>query len=262
MSQPAPLTTLEAALRRDRWLVMLGLASAIALAWAWLAPMAGDMYGRMDGPAAWMMTARWDLPYAALMFGMWAAMMLGMMLPSAAPTVLLYGTVARNSVQSEAPVTRTYLFALGYLLAWTGFSFLATLLQWALAQTALLSPMMESSSPVFSAAVLLAAGIYQWTPLKDVCLRQCRGPVDFLTQHWRAGRIGALSMGLRHGLYCVGCCWVLMTLLLVGGVMNLLWIAAITIFVLLEKVTSFGRTGGRLSGLGLIVAGVIVLLRI
>ncbi len=257
----AATTALETALRRDRWWVLAGLTGAVALVWTWLAPMAADMYGRMDGAAAWMMTARWDLPYGALMFGMWAAMMLGMMLPSAAPAILLYARVARSGAAPQAPVARTYLFALGYLLAWAGFSLIATALQYLLARLALLSPMMESNSPVFSAAVLLAAGVYQWTPLKDVCLRQCRGPVDFLTRHWRAGPGGALQMGAHHGLYCVGCCWVLMALLFVGGVMNLLWIAAITIFVLLEKVTSFGRSGGRVSGLALIASGVFLLLR-
>lgn len=222
--------------------------------------MASDMYGSMEGPAAWMMTARWDAPYAILMLAMWAAMMLGMMLPSAAPTILLYARVARSGESAHAPVTRTYLFALGYLLAWAGFSLAATLLQWQLASAALLSPMMESNSALFSAAVLVAAGVYQWTPLKEACLRQCRGPVDFITRYWRPGVGGALGMGLRHGLYCVGCCWVLMALLFVGGVMNLLWIAAITIFVLLEKVASFGRSGGRLSGLALIAAGLWLLL--
>ena len=254
------MTALEAALSRDRLWVLLGLGGAVALAWSWIAPMGVDMYGRMDGPSAWMMTARWDPAYAALMLGMWSVMMLGMMLPSAAAGILLYARVARSDARSGSPVARTYLFAVGYLLAWAAFSLMATTLQWLLGSAALLTPMMESDSHRFSAAVLIAAGIYQWTPLKDVCLRQCRGPAEFLSRHWRRGMSGALRMGFHHGLYCVGCCWVLMLLLFVGGVMNLIWIAAITIFVLLEKLMPGGRTAGRLSGIAMLFAGVAVLL--
>lgn len=255
------MTALEAALSRDRLWVLLGLGGAVALAWSWIAPMGVDMYGRMDGASAWMMTARWDGAYAALMFGMWSAMMLGMMLPSATAGVLLYARVARSDARSGSPVVRTYLFAAGYLLAWTAFSAAATALQAALASSGLLTPMMESGNARFSAAILVAAGIYQWTPVKDACLRQCRGPADFLSRHWRRGLAGALRMGFHHGLYCVGCCWVLMLLLFVGGVMNLAWIAAITIFVLVEKLLPGGRIAGRLSGLVMVVAGLLVLLR-
>jgi predicted metal-binding membrane protein len=215
----------------------------------------------MDGPAAWMMTARWDGAYAALMFGMWSVMMLGMMLPSAAAGILLYARVARSDARSGSPVTRTYLFAAGYLLAWAAFSAVATLLQWLLASATLLTPMMESDSHRFSAAVLIAAGIYQWTPLKDVCLRQCRGPADFLARYWRRGMTGALRMGFQHGLYCVGCCWVLMLLLFVGGVMNLVWIAAITVFVLVEKLAPPGVLAGRVVGLLMMAAGLLLLVR-
>ncbi len=251
---------LESVLRRERAAVVTGLAGAVAIAWVWLVPASLDMYGEMNGPAAWMMAASWDGRYFSLMFGMWSLMMLGMMLPSATPAILLFGAVLRSRPQAEASVARQYIFTLGYLLAWTGFSLAATLLQWALSHAGLLSPMMESTSAVAGGVLLLAAGLYQWTPLKQSCLARCRSPMDWLSRHWQPQLSGALRMGLEHGLYCVGCCWMLMLLLFVGGVMSLTWIAGITIFVLLEKLAPFGVQGGRLSGLLLIAAGATVLL--
>jgi predicted metal-binding membrane protein len=238
---------------RDRLAVLAGLAGAVALAWLYLVPASLDMYGAMDGLSAWMMTAAWDAEYFVLMFGMWAVMMIGMMVPSALPAILLFGKVVAGK---EAPLARTYAFAGGYVLAWASFSIVATVLQWGLSQAALLSPMMVGTSATLGAAVLIAAGIYQWTPLKQVCLTRCRSPMAFLSQHWRPGVGGALRLGALHGLYCVGCCWALMLLLFVGGVMSLLWIGAITIFVLLEKLAPFGVQGGKLSGALLVAAGV------
>lgn len=262
-AEPAPVarvSALEAVLRRDRLAVLAGLAGAIALSWLYLVPVSRDMYGAMDGLSAWMMEGTWDGRYLLLIFLMWAVMMVGMMLPSAAPTLLLFANILRKSDAQNAPVARTYAFAGGYLLAWTAFSFAATLLQWALAETALLSPMMITTSPTLGAFILVATGIYQWTPLKQSCLKRCRSPADFLSRHWRPGFSGALRMGAWHGLYCVGCCWMLMLLLFFGGVMSLTWIAAITIFVLLEKLAPFGVQGGRLSGVLLLLAGLGVLL--
>ena len=240
--------------------MLAGLTGAVVLSWLYLVPVSRDMYGAMDGLSAWMMEGTWDARYLLLIFLMWAVMMVGMMLPSAAPTLLLFAMVLRKSDPQNAPVARTYAFAGGYLLAWTAFSFAATLLQWGLAETALLSPMMITTSPTLGALILAAAGIYQWTPLKQSCLKRCRSPADFLSRHWRPGFTGALRMGAWHGLYCVGCCWVLMLLLFFGGVMSLTWIAAITIFVLLEKLAPLGVQGGRLSGALLLLAGLGVLL--
>ena len=251
---------LQALLARERLTVLAGLAGAIGLSWLWLVPASRDMYGAMDGLSAWMMQADWDARYFLLVFLMWAVMMVGMMLPSAAPAILLYASVMKNSAGAQAPVARSYAFAGGYLLAWAGFSLAATLLQWALAEVGLLSMMMESSSRTLGAALLVIAGVYQWTPLKDKCLTYCRGPAAFITQHFRPGIGGALTLGAHHGLYCVGCCWALMLLLFVGGVMSLLWIAAITIFVLLEKLAPLGAQGGRLSGALLVAAGLYLLL--
>lgn len=252
---------LEMLLARERPAVTAGLAGAVALSWLYLLPASRDMYGAMDGLSAWMMQATWDAGYVLLIFGMWAVMMVGMMLPSAAPAILLYARALRGGGAAvPAAVVRTYAFAGGYLLAWTGFSLAATLAQWGLAEAALLSPMMEGTSRSFGGALLIAAGVYQWTPLKQACLTSCRAPAAFITQHFRPGVGGALRLGVHHGLYCVGCCWALMALLFVGGVMNLLWIAAITIFVLLEKLAPHGAQGGRVSGLLLIATGAWTLL--
>ncbi len=244
-----------ALLRRSELAILAGIAGTVGLCWAYLIAASRDMYGPMEGLAAWMMHATWDGQYLALMFLMWTVMMTGMMLPSAAHTILLYGTVVRSSPQSQRPVVRSYAFVGGYLLTWTAFSVLATLLQWQLAKAALLSPMMESVSPLLGAILLILAGIYQWTPLKRACLSQCRSPLHYLMRHWRPGVIGALRMGAGHGLFCLGCCWALMLLLFFGGVMSLLWIAGLTLFVLFEKVAPFGVWAGRISGGTLILAG-------
>jgi predicted metal-binding membrane protein len=221
--------------------------------------MALDMYGPMTGPSAWMMTGRWDWPHIFLLVSMWAVMMTGMMLPSAAPMLLLYATVARRRLDS--PVLRVYALAAGYLVVWALFSVFATGTQRALSHLLVLSPMMVLQSRVISAALLVIAGIYQLTPLKRACLTTCRSPVSFLARHWRADTLGAFRMGLAHGLYCLGCCWALMLLLFVGGVMNLYVISALTVFVLLEKLAPLGIQAGRLSGGLLIATGVWLTLR-
>jgi predicted metal-binding membrane protein len=244
----------------DKAFVIFGVAAVIIGAWAYVVPASLDMYGRMDGAAAWMMEATWDARYLALMFLMWAVMMVAMMLPSALPSILIFQRAIRNDPTVRSPARRMLAFAAGYVVAWSAFSIAATLLQWALAEAALLSPMMVSVSPRLGGAILIAAGLYQWTPLKNACLRHCRSPLAFLVEHWQPGVPGALRLGMRHGLHCIGCCWALMLLLFVGGVMSLLWIAGITAFVLLEKLAPHGVQGGRLSGLGLMLCGVWVLM--
>ena len=243
----------------DKPFVIAGLAGVVACAWAYLIPPSLDMYGRMDGAAAWMMEASWDARYLLLIFLMWAAMMVAMMLPSALPTILIFHDAVRSDPQVRSPSRRTFAFAAGYILAWSGFSVGATLLQWGLAEAALLSPMMVSASPWLGGAILIVAGAYQWTPVKYACLQRCRSPLAFLMEHWQPGMPGALRLGLRHGLHCVGCCWALMLLLFVGGVMSLLWIGAITAFVLMEKLAPYSVQRGRLSGLALLLAGAWVL---
>ena len=165
---------------RDRALVIVGLAVVIACAWAYLVRASLDMYGRMDGAAAWMMESTWDARYIVLIFCMWAVMMVAMMLPSALPTILIFHKGLRNDAQPRSASQRAFAFAAGYLLAWLGFSVAATLLQWALAEVALLSPMMVSASPWLGGAILLVAGVYQWTRLKSACLRHCRSPLTII----------------------------------------------------------------------------------
>ena len=244
---------------RDKAFVIAGLACVIACAWAYVISATVDMNGRMDGAAGWMMKATWDATYLLLIFSMWAVMMVAMMLPSALPTILIFHRAVRNDPEVRSPSRRTFAFVAGYILAWCGFSVGATLLQWGLAEAALLSPMMVSASAWLGGAILIVAGVYQWTPLKYACVRQCRSPLAFLAEHWEPGMPRALRLGLHHGLYCVGCCWGLMLLLFVGGVMSLLWIAAITAFVLLEKLAPYGALVQRLSGLALVLAGAWVL---
>jgi predicted metal-binding membrane protein len=187
-------------------------------------------------------------------------MMAAMMLPSAAPTILLVGALIRN--RGSAVRGRTALFASGYLLVWVGFSAAATLLQWGLGEAGLLSETMALGNIIVAGVVLIAAGAYQWTPLKDTCLTHCRSPAEFLVRHWSPGAFGAVRTGIRHGVFCLGCCWMLMMLLFVGGLMNLAWIAAIALLVLLEKTIPWGDRMSRLSGAVLAVWGAASLVQV
>ena len=263
MATKAPIT-MDALLRRDRLVVAAALAGLTALAWLYLVGMARHM-AAMDMHAAIGMAmpqvAPWAAADVALLFAMWTVMMVGMMLPSAAPMILVFTTVNRRREAQQRPLARTGTFVLGYVVVWTGYSALAALAQWALHSAALLFPAMVSTSPYVGGGLLLAAGIYQWTPLKYACLTSCRSPMAFLMTEWREGARGALVMGLRHGAYCVGCCWVLMALLFVGGVMNVLWIAGLAILVLMEKVVPAGHRISRLAGAALAAAGLFLLFR-
>lgn len=281
-------TALESLLRRDRVIVAASLAALTVIAWTytlWLAAamnidgmsMSGPGMGadmrmapamemdgmEMDAGAALSLGTvlgisprPWSSVEAGVTLTMWVVMMVGMMLPSATPMILLYARVGRQSRKEGKPFAATGFFAGGYLLAWVGFALAATLGQWLMEGT-LLSTALASASRIFSGAVLIVAGLYQWTPLKDACLSQCQAPIVFLQRHggFRRDPAGAVGLGLRHGLYCIGCCWALMTLLFVGGIMNVLWIAAIAIFVLAEKVFFPGRLLSRIAGTLLIAAG-------
>ena len=234
----------------DRWVIGAALAVVIALSWGWIAPMALDMYGPMTGWSGWMMTRTWDLTHQALLFAMWAVMMIGMMLPSAAPAVFLYASVVRRNAEGERLPARVFAFAAGYLVVWILFSLFVTALQLRLTKASLLSPMMELRSRWFSGGLVLIAGTYQFTPWKRRCLACCRSLF---------GHSGAFQAGMRNGMSCLGCCWALMLLLFVGGVMNLRWLSVLTIFVLLEKVTLRGSRGTRVSGVLLLAAGISIL---
>ena len=240
-------------LSNQRLLPILSLGAVVAVAWVYLVYIAAGMEGMSMVVAA----KPWTLAEAAMMLVMWAVMMAGMMLPGAAPMILLFATIERRQRAAGEPASSTAAFGLGYVIAWTGFSLGATALQWALHEAALLTPMMASSSTTFAGLLFVAAGLYQWTALKHACLRHCRSPLHFIVQHWREGRSGALRMGLIHGFYCVGCCWALMGLLFAGGVMNLVWIAAIALFVLAEKV--WGEAVARASGVAMLGVGAYLL---
>jgi predicted metal-binding membrane protein len=253
-------TALETVLKRDWTLVLSGLVGISALAWVYVAYLAWGMQPMdMAMEMAMPRMQSWSVLDLVLLFIMWAVMMVAMMVPAAASMILTFATISRRRREQHQPYVPTAVFLAGYILVWMGFSVLATLAQWVLHTAALLSPMMVSTSPVLGGVLLVVAGIFQWTPLKYTCLTRCRSPLGFLTTEWREGTWGALIMGLKHGGYCTGCCWVLMALLFVAGVMNLVWVATITAFVLMEKLVPRGDLIGRVAGGLLILAGLIVL---
>ncbi len=251
-SQSPPL---ERVLKSDRFITIGSLVFVCLVSWFYILSGAGVGMGEMVS-----VKSSWTPAYFALMLTMWWVMMVAMMLPSAAPTILLFAAVNRKSHQQGRPYTQTGFFAAGYLAVWGGFSFVAVVAQWGLVHLTLLSTMMQTTSPYLGAGLLIAAGAYQLTPLKQACLRHCRSPIEFIAHHWRQGTVGAFRMGLEHGLFCLGCCWVLMALLYYGGVMNLWWIAGLAFYVLIEKLSPLGPRFGRFTGSFLIIWGVGVLL--
>ncbi|WP_457586855.1 DUF2182 domain-containing protein [Ensifer canadensis] len=279
-------TALETFLRRDRVIVAISLLALTGITWLyilWLAasmgataimPASGDALSggiAMDmgtgsdmdmspGAMASMTDVAvrpWSAATFAYAFVMWAVMMIGMMTPSATPMILLYARVGRQAALDDKPFAATGFFAGGYLSAWVLFAALATSGQWLLEEALLLTPMLASASRILSAVILISVGLYQWTPLKDACLRQCQAPFLFIQNHggFRRDAGGACRLGLLHGFYCVGCCWALMALLFIGGVMNVLWIALIAILVLAEKVVPGGRMLSRIAGTLIVMAG-------
>lgn len=241
-------TFTEAFLRRDRAIVLAGLGLLIFLSWAYIGYLAWDMTRTMEmadanmGMGVAMPTFQpWGVVDFLLMFIMWTVMMFAMMTPSAAPMVLMYNRLNQQRQTQLKPVLGTAVFFLGYLLVWTAFSAVATLAQGGLHAVTLLSPMMRTTSPVLGGIILITAGVFQFTSLKYTCLSHCRTPLGFFMAEWREGEWGALAMGVRHGVFCVGCCWLIMALLFVAGVMNLIWIAVIAAYVLVEKLLPGGH---------------------
>jgi predicted metal-binding membrane protein len=266
-------TIFEAVLRRDRVIVAGALILLIVLAWGYVLWLVDVMrMGGMEMPGMRMVAnplgaamipalQPWSVTEFALMFVMWTIMMFGMMVPSAAPMILIYVRVGREAEKKSKALAGTAYFVAGYLLAWTAFSLIATTGQWMLERASLLTPMMASKSTIVGGIVLVAAGVFQWMPLKDICLNHCQAPLMFIQRHggFRRQPLGSLRIGLHHGLYCIGCCWALMALLFVGGIMNVLWIAGIAILVLAEKVIPLGNILSRVAGVGFIAAGVWLL---
>jgi predicted metal-binding membrane protein len=264
---PAGSSSLEELALRDRAPILVALIGVTAVSWLYLLHLARQGMGAMDAMpdmpdmpdmvAGTMssMSAPWTAVDFALMFAMWWVMMIGMMLPSASPMILTFATVNRRRRERGQAFLPTSLFTGGYLLVWGGFSLAATLAQWELDRTALLLPSMKTGSALLGGILFVVAGIYQWTPLKRACLASCRSPLDFAINRWRDGWTGALRMGVEHGAYCLGCCAVLMALLFVGGVMNLLWVAAIAAFVFVEKLFPSGQWIARASGVLMVAFG-------
>ena len=226
----------------------MGLSLLIALAWAWLAlwkmPGGGEIF---------------TLPNYLTMFAMWAIMMVAMMVPSALPMILLYSASVKKARADGGHLAPLAVFVLGYVVIWTLFSAFAALFQLTLQDIGIVNKMIVGTNPWLSGGLLILAGAYQMSALKDQCLRFCQHPVMFITKYWRTGRFGALKMGIIHGGYCVGCCWALMMLLFVGGVMNLLWVAAIAIYVLAEKILPLPQKWGIFSGTVILFTGVYVI---
>ena len=246
--------------RHDRVAILSALAAITGLAWLYLIRTAGGMTGAMtDAPMEIVRIRTWESADFLLVFLMWAIMMVGMMVPSAIPMTMVYAAVVRKAVRQGTVVPPTFVFVSGYVAMWTLFSVAATLAQWGLDRAALLSPMLVTTSPAIGASLLIAAGVYQLTPFKQACLRRCRSPAHFISGHWRQGASGAFRMGVEHGAFCLGCCWLLMGLLFVVGVMNLLWIAAIATFVLVEKIVPHPTLPARIGGGAMIVTGLALL---
>lgn len=255
MTEPSAL---ELVLRRDRLIVAIGLAAVVALSWGYLIAGAGIDMSMADMP---MEPTPWSPAQALIMFAMWWVMMIAMMVPSATPMVLLFTAIKRRQGEKSS-VLLAWLFLAGYLVIWAGFSLVAVSVQWTLERVGLFSQsMMTSTSTMLGGILLLAAGLYQLTPIKRACLRYCENPLFFLSRYWQPGALGALRMGFRHGSYCVGCCWFLMALLFVTGVMNLIWIVAVAIYVGFEKLLPRSQWLSRATGIALIISAAFVFTR-
>ncbi len=250
---------------RERTLIAGCIVLITALAWAYLVHVNRSMVSAaesdpMMAAMGMVMDQPWGMQDLVLTFVMWSVMMVGMMAVSALPVLLLFaGIQAQRGHRGGVPMVPS--FGLGYLVVWVGFSALATGAQWALHEGALLSPAMATTSTLLAGVILIAGGVYQLTPMKSGCLFRCQSPLGFLMSRWRDGWRGAFQMGLRHGLFCLGCCWALMAVLFVVGVMNLAWVAALTLFILVEKVGPGGAWVSRAGGVVMIVLGGVVLVR-
>jgi predicted metal-binding membrane protein len=260
MTRTGPL---QHVLRRDRLTVLIALFILCVLSWLYIIYLYDQMYPmNMDALLfAMPMTANWSWTDCLLLFLMWFVMMIAMMTPSIAPLVLIFALINRKRQRQQNPFVPTGYLLGGYFFVWAVFSLFATLLQWILQQFSLLNPEMTTTSKIVGGTILVLAGIFQFTPLKDTCLRQCRSPISFIHQYWKDGKSGAFKMGMQNGIYCLGCCWILMLLLFVSGIMNILWIVLISLFVLIEKVLTSVKAIPVVAAITLIAYGVIILLQ-
>jgi predicted metal-binding membrane protein len=254
--------SLEHVLRKDRLVIICSLFFITLLSWFYIIYLYKQMV-YMDMNAlffAMPMTAEWTPTDFVLLFLMWIVMMIAMMTPSVAPLILTFATINRQRRQQERPFVNTAYLWTGYFLVWAAFSLVATSLQWLLQQVSLLNPDMKTTSKILGSVILITAGIFQFTPLKHTCLSYCRSPLDFVLHRWKEGKKGALQMGIENGFYCVGCCWMLMVLLFVAGIMNLLWVAVIALFVLIEKLSPRVKWIPQVAGCVLIAYGTLLLI--
>jgi predicted metal-binding membrane protein len=250
--------------RRERWILISGLTVLVLFAWLYLFHLSSSMSRSGMEMGAGMETALpalmpWSRHEFLLTFVMWVVMMAGMMIPSALPMVVIFHQLRSRRHPGKTAVQYTFVFVAGYLAAWTAYSFFATLAQGWLHNRALLDMNAAATSPLLGGVVLIAAGTYQFTTWKNTCLRYCRSPLGYLMTEWRDGLYGAFRMGVRHGAFCLACCWVLMALLFIVGVMNLLWAVVITVYVLLEKVAPGGQWISRVAGAGMLLWGLWML---
>ena len=258
MTADGPLDTL--ATRRDRFFLLAGLFGICGVAWAYTIALAH--HGTAHGPADLLLGVQarpWTAGEFGTTFVMWGVMMLAMMAPMAAPMLLALARIARAQPDAPGPLLPAAGFLLGYLGVWTGFSLAATLAQGQLHELALVSVEGASREPLFAGVLLLWAGAFQLTPFKQACLTRCRSPLLFLMSAWQPGAWGGLRMGFLHGGFCLGCCWALMTLMFVGGSMNLLWCAGLMLLMLAEKLLPPGRAVSHAAGIGLMLWGSYVL---
>ena len=240
--------------QRDRTVVLASVGILTTLAWVYIVHLANKSL-QMSGAMAMPAMNGWGAADFYFMFVMWAVMMIAMMLPSATPMILIFEKICEKRKSEQQPFVPTTIFVAGYLFVWIGFSVFATALNWLLHVGGQLSSMMGHTPPTIGGVILVAAGVFQWTPLKQTCLKHCRSPISFLMTNWREGAVGAMKMGIHHGSYCLGCCWMLMVLLFVLGVMNLAWVAVLTIVVLLEKVLPGEKWLSRIIGASLVIWG-------
>ena len=245
---------MESLLQREQPFVFSCLVVLILISWAYMFYMAWGM-SETDAEITLACLMRWGPGDLVHMFIMWAIMMMAMMLPAATPMILMFKAVNQGQGEADEPTISAGLFVLGYFLVWTAYSALAAMAQYVLHVSALLTHNLVISSPLLGGILLVAAGVFQWTPLRDTCMSKCRSPLGFLMAEWREGRLGALIMGLKHGAFCVGCCWLLMLLSFVLGIMNLVWMAMVSIFMMIEKAYPGSQWISRTAGLILVTWG-------
>lgn len=250
----------ERAYDRDRIVVVSGVVILLLLSWGYTLWIASEVYGGAHG-AFGPHTGHWGMADLAMVLVMWIVMMTAMMVPSVSSTIVMFGEISRKHGGAAHPIAATWVFVAGYLIAWTAFSVGATGAQWGMKEAALMTSVMAAKSPLIGGAILMFAGVFQFTPMKQACLRHCRSPLAFFMSGWRYGSFGALSMGVRHGIYCIGCCWALMAVMFVGGVMNPLWLVGLALFVLVEKLMPSGARIGQAAGIALFAAGAYLIIQ-